>query len=113
MLEMLLNKNPNYVIVKRLLNELKTSSSSDVRETDRLFASLKKAKALSQWLPNTLYPGDIFITSYPKSGNTWLHFLLTNLLQQQEEINFHTVYNYVPEIGKQEEIIGTLSVHEK
>ncbi|MFZ3187228.1 MAG: hypothetical protein WA180_02085, partial [Candidatus Sulfotelmatobacter sp.] len=31
-------------------------------------------------------PGDVFIVSYPKSGNTWTRFLLGNLIYQDEPI---------------------------
>ena len=109
LLEKLLNKIPNYGLAKNLLDELKSCSSSGFRAKDTFLEGSKEAKALSQWLPSTLYSDDIFITSYPKSGNTWLRFLLANLLKRQdEEIDFHTVHNYVPEVGKQEEIIKTL-----
>lgn len=109
LLEKMLSRIPNYGIAKNLLDELKPCSSSGFREKETSLASSQKAKALSQWLPSTLYSDDIFITSYPKSGNTWLRFLLANLLKRQdEEIDFHTVHNYVPEVGKHEEIIKTL-----
>lgn len=109
LLEKLLSRIPNYGIAKNLLDELKPCSSSGFRAKDTSLASSQKAKSLSQWLPSTLYSDDIFLTSYPKSGNTWLRFLLANLLKQQdEEIDFHTVHNHVPEVGKQEEIIKTL-----
>jgi hypothetical protein len=50
----------------------------------------------------------VFIVSYPKSGNTWLRFLLANLLNEQDEINFYTVHKYIPEVGKQKDIVKTL-----
>jgi tetratricopeptide (TPR) repeat protein len=109
LLEELLNRIPNYGLAQNLRDELKSCSSSDSRAKNTSLTSSEEVKALSQWMPSTLYPDDIFITSYPKSGNTWLRFLLANLLKQQdEEIDFHTVHNYVPEVGKQEEIIKTL-----
>jgi hypothetical protein len=109
LLDEMLIRIPNYGLAKNLLDELKSSSSSGFRAKDTVLASSKKSKVLSQWLPSTLYSDDIFITSYPKSGNTWLRFLLADLLKRQdEEIDFHIVHNYVPEVGKQEEIIKTL-----
>ena len=63
----------------------------------------------TNWLPSTVYPDDVFIVSYPKSGNTWVRFLIANLLKQQnEEIDFYTVNRYVPEVGRHEEIIAGL-----
>jgi hypothetical protein len=55
------------------------------------------------------YEDDIFIVSYPKSGNTWLRFIIANLLNSNNEIiNFHNVSNYVPEMGVQDNLISTL-----
>jgi hypothetical protein len=44
------------------------------------------------------YPDDTLLVSYPKSGNTWMRFILSNLLQSgAEEINFHNALNYIPD----------------
>jgi hypothetical protein len=53
---------------------------------------------------------DTFLVSYPKSGNTWLRFLLANLLKSNNElINFHNVHNYCPEWERHSETIKSLS----
>ena len=109
LLEKLLSRIPNYGLAKDLLEELKPFSVSGFHAEKSATLSSQKEKASSQWLPDPLYADDIFITSYPKSGNTWLRFLLANLLKRhEEEIDFHTVHNYVPEVGKQADIIKTL-----
>jgi hypothetical protein len=46
----------------------------------------------------TVFPGDIFIVSYPKSGNTWTRFLLGNLIYEQEPITFANVESRLPSI---------------
>jgi hypothetical protein len=46
----------------------------------------------------TVLPDDIFIVSYPKSGNTWLRFLIGNLLFQDEPITFSNIERKVPDI---------------
>jgi hypothetical protein len=43
-------------------------------------------------------PDDIFLVSYPKSGNTWTRFLLGNLLNPDERITFANVERKVPDI---------------
>jgi estrone sulfotransferase len=45
-------------------------------------------------------PDDVFIVSYPKSGNTWVRFLVANLLTPGEKITFRNIDNYVPDIYK-------------
>jgi hypothetical protein len=46
----------------------------------------------------TVFPDDIFIVSYPKSGNTWLRFLVGNLICPDEPINFANIETRVPDI---------------
>ncbi len=41
---------------------------------------------------------DTFIVSYPKSGNTWVRFLLANLYSTGENIHFKNIDEFVPDI---------------
>jgi hypothetical protein len=43
-------------------------------------------------------PDDIFIVSYPKSGNTWTRFLVANLLNEGQEITFANIDQKLPDI---------------
>jgi len=43
-------------------------------------------------------PDDIFLVSYPKSGNTWTRFLLGNLMYPDERITFANVERKVPDL---------------
>jgi hypothetical protein len=46
----------------------------------------------------TVFPDDIFITSYPRSGNTWTRFLISNLVYQDEPTTFANIESRIPEI---------------
>lgn len=46
----------------------------------------------------SVFPDDIFLVSYPKSGNTWTRFLLGNLMNPNERITFANVERKVPDI---------------
>ncbi len=47
---------------------------------------------------------DIFLVSYPKSGNTWLRFLIANTVKIhykiEREVNFFTIHDFVPDVHK-------------
>jgi hypothetical protein len=45
----------------------------------------------------TVFDDDIYIVSYPRSGNTWTRFLIGNLVSP-EPITFHNVESHIPEI---------------
>lgn len=46
----------------------------------------------------TVYPDDVFIVSYPRSGNTWTRFLISNLIHQDEPTTFANIESRIPEI---------------
>jgi len=51
---------------------------------------------------------DIFIVSYPRSGNTWGRFLLANLLAPDRDIDFHTIHKIIPDLEKNPKGIDSL-----
>lgn len=46
----------------------------------------------------TTFPDDVFIVSYPRSGNTWTRFLIGNLVHTDTAVTFANVEARVPEI---------------
>lgn len=50
-----------------------------------------------------IFPDDVFLVSYPKSGNTWLRFILANLLHKEANINFTNIHRYCLEMGRLDE----------
>lgn len=54
------------------------------------------------WLPKNLTNEDIFLVSYPKSGNTYLRFLIAHAIQihynLNRSVNFFTLEEFVPSI---------------
>jgi Sulfotransferase domain len=46
----------------------------------------------------TIFPDDVYLTSYPRSGNTWTRFLLGNLLNLNDPVTFGNIESRVPEI---------------
>src|SRR5450631_2425305 len=46
----------------------------------------------------TVFPHDVFLVSYPRSGNTWARFLVGNLLHRSDPVTFANVERRVPTI---------------
>ncbi len=46
----------------------------------------------------TVFPDDVFVVSYPRSGNTWTRFLIGNLINPDDPVTFANVESRVPEI---------------
>jgi hypothetical protein len=44
-----------------------------------------------------VYPDDLFIVSYPRSGNTWTRFLIANLLHPDEPATFANIERLAPD----------------
>lgn len=64
------------------------------RVSDVLFRKLRIERDI------TIFPDDVFLTSYPRSGNTWTRFLIGNLIHQDEEVTFLSVERLVPDMYK-------------
>jgi hypothetical protein len=44
-----------------------------------------------------VFPDDVFIVSYPKSGNTWTRFLIANLVHPDKHPDFSNINQIIPE----------------
>jgi hypothetical protein len=45
-----------------------------------------------------VFPDDIFLVSYPKSGNTWTRFLIANLVYPQKHPDFSNINDLLPDV---------------
>ena len=45
-------------------------------------------------------PDDTFLVSFPRSGNTWMRFLVSNIVHAGHEVSFENVDRLIPEISK-------------
>ena len=63
----------------------------------RLLASVGKIDGrLVQLRIDAIRPDECFLASYPRSGNTWLRFIVASLLAPNEEISFRNIDRFVP-----------------
>jgi Sulfotransferase domain len=44
-----------------------------------------------------VYPDDTFLVSYPRSGNTWIRFLIANLVFEKENVSFANIESLIPD----------------
>lgn len=55
----------------------------------------------------------VLLASFPKSGNTWLRFMLANLSRSQGghdiEVDFQTIGRYVPDIRRNRRLTGRIT----
>ena len=75
------------MLIKRGLKHLS-------RVNDVLFRTLRIERDI------TIFPDDVFLTSYPRSGNTWTRFLVGNLAHREEAVTFLNVERLVPDMYK-------------
>ena len=69
----------------------------------RLFARVGRSCRVllgTEWASRcaTAFPDDVYLVSYPRSGNTWLRFLVGNLICPDEPVTFLNIEQRVPSI---------------
>jgi estrone sulfotransferase len=55
-------------------------------------------KAAFRLALNEVRPTDTFLVSFPKSGNTWLRFLIAHLVSDRNDIHFRNLDALVPDV---------------
>ena len=45
-----------------------------------------------------MFPDDVVLASYPRSGNNWTRFLIGNLIYPEDPVTFANLARRVPEI---------------
>ncbi|MFQ5469338.1 MAG: sulfotransferase domain-containing protein [Gammaproteobacteria bacterium] len=58
----------------------------------------KPKKILTAKQSIDVFDDDIFLVSYPRSGNTWLRFLLAMIVKQATDVDFNNIERYIPDI---------------
>ncbi len=63
-----------------------------------LIAGTKRAFGLHRPGRNlAIFPDDVFLVSYPKSGNTWARFLIANLLYPEQHPDWGSIDRLIPD----------------
>lgn len=57
----------------------------------------KRKKAAIKLGISSVYDSDVFIASFPKSGNTWLRFIVANMIAK-EQVTLKNIDQYIPDI---------------
>lgn len=57
----------------------------------------------------SVHPADTFIVSFPRSGNTWVRFLIASMQHPEVEVSFRNIEQFVPDIHKSRNLIEQMS----
>jgi hypothetical protein len=69
-----------------------------------LFREFIVNKPFAKFLPENPLHDDLYIVSFPKSGTTWLNFLMANVHLKMsgvgQQVTFYNVEDFIPDIGQ-------------
>lgn len=70
-----------------------------IKQQLRYIMSNRRRKVLLKTIDSKNLSNPIFLVSFPKSGNTWLRFILANLLSNEKNnpINFKNLHTLIPD----------------
>jgi hypothetical protein len=61
-------------------------------------------KSSARFMPENPLHDDLYIVSFPKSGTTWLNFLMANIHLKmsgvKQQVTFYNVEDFIPDIGE-------------
>jgi hypothetical protein len=79
-------------------NSFSSRSKAGTEMMNYLVAGIKRALGLHRPGRNLLIlPDDVFLVSFPKSGNTWTRFLLANLIYSEQLATFANIHRLIPD----------------
>ena len=84
----------------------------------KFFRKWKQERILRGYMPNPIIDNDIFLVSYPKSGNTWVRFLIANAIRGhysiKRTVNFFNIVEAIPDVqvNKRLSLLGPFGLTE-
>ncbi len=59
---------------------------------------------------DAILKNDIFIVSFPKSGNTWTRFIIASFFHPLTTINNRSIDELIPDVYRNKKTINTLNI---
>ena len=73
-----------------------------LRRYEEYFKDYLVNKPFTRFMPKDPLHDDLYIVSFPKSGTTWLNFIMANvhlkMSHREQEVNFFNIADFIPDI---------------